>query len=240
MIGNKRIVTVLPAYNAALTLKKTIEEIPPGIVDEFILVDDFSQDATSEIASQMGITVLRHDHNRGYGGNQKTCYTEALARGADIIVMLHPDYQYSPKLLPAMAMLIASGEFDIALGSRVLGSRHPMSGGMPLWKYLSNRFLTLAENIILRSKLSEFHTGYRAFSRETLEQIPWEGNSDDFVFDNQILAQALSLGLRIGELSCPAKYFPEASSINFLRSIKYGLGCLGVAWKYRKWFPRRR
>jgi glycosyltransferase involved in cell wall biosynthesis len=239
MIGNKRIVTVLPAYNAALTLKRTIDDIPPGIVDEFILVDDFSQDATSEVAAQMGLTVVRHDNNRGYGGNQKTCYTEALARGADIVVMLHPDYQYSPKLLPALAMLVASGEFDIALGSRVLGSRHPMHGGMPFWKYVANRFLTLAENILLRSKLSEFHTGYRAFSRESLERIPWRENSDDFVFDNQILAQALSLGLRIGELSCPAKYFPEASSINFRRSLTYGLGCLLVAWDYRKWFRKR-
>lgn len=236
MLLNKRIIAVLPAYNAALTLKQTVDDIPPGVVDEILVVDDFSRDATSEVAAAMGLTVIRHDRNRGYGGNQKTCYAAALERGADIVVMLHPDYQYSPKLLPAMAMLVASGEFDISLGSRILGSQHPTQGGMPIWKYIANRFLTLTENILLGSKLSEFHTGYRAFSRDSLIKIPWQENSDDFVFDNQMLAQALSLGLRIGELSCPAKYFEEASSINFQRSVTYGLGCLGVAWKYRRWF----
>lgn len=236
MLLNKRIVAVLPAYNAALTLKQTVDSIPHGVVDDILVVDDFSRDATAEVASAMGLTVIRHDRNRGYGGNQKTCYAEALARGADIVVMLHPDYQYSPKLLPALAWLVASGEFDIALGSRILGSQHPIQGGMPVWKYVANRVLTLTENALLRSKLSEFHTGYRAFSRASLETIAWQQNSDDFVFDNQILAQALSLNLRIGELSCPAKYFEEASTINFRRSLTYGLGCLGVAWKYRRWF----
>lgn len=238
MLLNNRVIAVLPAYNAALTLKQTVEEIPPGIVDEILVVDDFSRDATSDVAKSLGLHVIRHDKNRGYGANQKTCYKAALERGADIVVMLHPDYQYSPKLLPAMAMLIASGEFDISLGSRILGSQHPMKGGMPIWKYISNRVLTLLENILLRSKLSEFHTGYRAYSRASLEKIPWQDNSDDFVFDNQILAQAISLDLRIGELSCPAKYFEEASSINFSRSVTYGLGCLKVAWQFRRLFKK--
>jgi glycosyltransferase involved in cell wall biosynthesis len=234
MLLDRRIVAVLPAYNAALTIQRTVEAIPPGIVDEIILVDDFSKDDTIAVAQALGLTVVAHDRNLGYGGNQKTCYTEALKRGADIVVMLHPDYQYNPKLLPALAMLVASGEFDIALGSRIIGSRRPMEGGMPLWKYIANRFLTAVENLLLGTKLSEYHTGYRAFSRACLEQLPWQENSNDFVFDNQMLAQAIRKGFRIGEISCPASYFKEASSINFVRSVQYGIGCLKTAWQYRK------
>jgi glycosyltransferase involved in cell wall biosynthesis len=233
MLLNHRIVVVLPAYNAALTIRKTVEAIPAGVVDEIILVDDCSKDETVSVAKELGLTIIQHELNRGYGGNQKTCYSEALKRNADIIVMLHPDYQYSPKLLPALAMLVVSGEFDIALGSRIIGSRRPTEGGMPLWKYFANRFLTAIENLLLGTKLSEYHTGYRAFSRKCLESIPWQKNSDDFVFDNQILAQAIRMGFTVGELSCPAYYFKEASSINFMRSLKYGFGCLYTAWEYR-------
>lgn len=240
MINNKRIVVVLPAYNAAKTLEKTLAEVPPGVVDEFLLVDDASRDDTATEAARLGIPYLVHPKNRGYGGNQKTCYNEALRRGADIVVMLHPDYQYTPKLVGAMAWLVASGEFDIALGSRILG-RGALAGGMPLYKYVFNRLLTAVENVLLGIKLSEYHTGYRAFSRHVLETLPLEENSDDFVFDNQMLAQAVAFGFRIGEVSCPTRYFPEASSINFRRSVVYGLGVLGTALAFRlhRWGIKR-
>ena len=240
MINNKRIVVVLPAYNAAKTLEKTLAEVPPGVVDEFLLVDDASRDDTATEAARLGIPYLVHPKNRGYGGNQKTCYNEALRRGADIVVMLHPDYQYTPKLVGAMAWLVASGEFDIALGSRILG-RGALAGGMPLYKYVFNRLLTAIENVLLGIKLSEYHTGYRAFSRHVLETLPLEENSDDFVFDNQMLAQAVAFGFRIGEVSCPTRYFPEASSINFRRSVVYGLGVLGTALAFRlhRWGIKR-
>ena len=240
MINNKRIVVVLPAYNAAKTLEKTLAEVPPGVVDEFLLVDDASRDDTAAEAARLGIPYLVHAKNRGYGGNQKTCYNEALRRGADIVVMLHPDYQYTPKLVGAMAWLVASGEFDVALGSRILG-RGALAGGMPLYKYVFNRLLTAAENVLLGIKLSEYHTGYRAFSRQVLETLPLEEISDDFVFDNQILAQAAAFGFRIGEVSCPTRYFPEASSINFRRSVVYGLGVLGTALAFRlhRWGIKR-
>jgi glycosyltransferase involved in cell wall biosynthesis len=231
---------VLPAYNAAATLERTIAEIPGEIVDDLLLVDDASKDATVEVATRLGLPHVVHPRNRGYGGNQKTCYTEALRRGADIVIMLHPDYQYTPKLIGAMAWLVASDEFDVVLGSRILGTG-ALAGGMPLYKYIANRFLTAAENVLLGAKLSEYHTGYRAFSRGVLETLPLEENSDDFVFDNQMLAQALSFGFRIGEISCPTKYFPEASSINFRRSVIYGLGVLatGVSYRLHKWGLRR-
>jgi glycosyltransferase involved in cell wall biosynthesis len=237
MINNKRVVVVLPAYNAARTLEKTITDVPPGIVDEFVLVDDRSKDETVEVAKRLGIPYIVHPKNRGYGGNQKTCYTEALRRGADIVVMLHPDYQYSPKLIGAMSWLIASGEFDAVLGSRILGTTGALQGGMPYYKYVANRFLTAAENVLLGIKLSEYHTGYRAFSRKLLETLPLEENSDDFVFDNQMLAQAAYFGFQIGEVSCPTRYFAEASSINFRRSVVYGLGVLATAVDFRlhKW-----
>ncbi|MBC7808366.1 MAG: glycosyltransferase family 2 protein [Akkermansiaceae bacterium] len=237
MINNKRVVVVLPAYNAAMTLEKTISEVSPGVVDEFVLVDDRSKDETVEVARRLNIPYIVHPKNRGYGGNQKTCYKEALRRGADIIVMLHPDYQYSPKLIGAMSWLVASDEFDAVLGSRILGTTGALQGGMPYYKYVANRFLTAVENVLLGIKLSEYHTGYRAFSRKLLESLPLEENSDDFVFDNQMLAQATYFGFRIGEISCPTKYFPEASSINFRRSVIYGLGVLATAWEFRihKW-----
>jgi glycosyltransferase involved in cell wall biosynthesis len=232
MLNGKKIVVVLPAYNAAKTLETTYLEIPLDIVDEVVLVDDASRDDTLEVALKLGITTIVHERNLGYGGNQKTCYKAALDLGADIVVMLHPDYQYTPLLLPAMAAMIAYGEFDAVLASRILGTG-ALKGGMPFYKYISNRFLTLAENILLGQKLSEYHTGYRAFSRTVLETLPLERNSDDFVFDNQMLAQITWCGFRIGELSCPTKYFPEASSINFQRSVTYGLGVLGTALSYR-------
>jgi glycosyltransferase involved in cell wall biosynthesis len=232
MLANQKITVVLPAYNAAQTLQQTFDEIPNDIVDDLILVDDASQDATVALARKLGIPTIRHDRNRGYGGNQKTCYTAALARDADIVVMLHPDYQYSPRLVTAMASMIASGEFDVVLGSRVLG-RGALIGGMPLYKYLSNRFLTLVENIMVGQNLSEYHTGFRAWSRTVLEKLPLLNNSDDFVFDNQMLAQAIYFGFRIGEVSCPTKYFPEASSINFKRSVVYGLGVLKTSVQFR-------
>ena len=227
MINGQRVIVVLPAYNAARTLEKTIAEIPPGIVDEMLLVDDASRDGTVDVARGLGISHVVHPQNRGYGGNQKTCYTEALRRGADIVVMLHPDYQYSPKLIGAMAWLAASGEFDVILGSRILG-RGALSGGMPFYKYVSNRVLTAVENLFLGIKLSEYHTGYRAFTRKVLETLPLNEGSDDFVFDNHMLAQAVAFGFRIGEISVPARYFEEASSINFLRSVRYGLGVVGT------------
>ena len=232
MIGGKRICVVMPAYNAGKTLRRTVEEIDRSIADDIILVDDASRDDTVQVARELRLHFLVHPRNRGYGGNQKTCYTEALARGADIVVMLHPDYQYSPRLLPAMAGMVASGHFDAVLGSRILGVG-ALKGGMPLWKYVANRLLTFTENLLLGYKLAEYHTGYRAFSRRLLETLPLEENSDDFVFDNQMLAQAIWFGFQVGEISCPARYFEEASSINFRRSVKYGLGVVGTAVEFR-------
>lgn len=232
MIKGQKVMVVMPAYNAAKTLEQTISEIPGDVVDEILLVDDCSKDETVEVAKRLGIPYVVHSKNRGYGGNQKTCYTEALKRGADIVVMLHPDYQYTPKLIGAMAWLVGSGEFDAVLGSRILGSS-ALKGGMPYWKYVANRWLTAIENMLLGMKLSEYHTGYRAFSRKVLETLPLEENSDDFVFDNQMLAQTVRFGFQIGEISCPTKYFPEASSINFKRSVIYGFGVLGTAVSYR-------
>jgi glycosyltransferase involved in cell wall biosynthesis len=232
MLNNKKIVVILPAYNAERTLEVTYAEIPFGIVDEVLLVDDASQDSTVTVARRLGINTILHERNLGYGRNQKTCYRAALDLGADIVVMLHPDYQYTPHLIPAMAAMIAYGEFDAVLGSRILGTG-ALKGGMPLYKFVFNRLLTFVENILLGQKMSEYHTGYRAFSRQVLETLPLEANSDDFVFDNQMLAQIVWCGYRIGEISCPTKYFPEASSINFMRSMVYGLGVLRTALTYR-------
>jgi glycosyltransferase involved in cell wall biosynthesis len=222
MINQKRIVAVLPAYNAAKTLKATVREIP-DIVDEIILVDDGSSDETVAVAKNLGLTVVVHERNCGYGGNQKTCYITALDRGADVVVMVHPDYQYSPLLIAAMASMIAYGSYDLALGSRILGGK-ALRGGMPVYKYISNRLLTIFQNFCLGAHLSEYHTGFRAYSRQLLLSLPFRRNSDDFVFDNQVLAQCIMLDARIGEISCPTRYFPEASSINFRKSMKYGLG----------------
>jgi glycosyltransferase involved in cell wall biosynthesis len=224
MINNKKVVAVLPAYNAEKTLRQTVQEIP-ATVDNCILVDDHSTDATAELARQLGLQVHVHERNRGYGGNQKTCYAAALKAGADIVVMLHPDYQYSPRLVEPMASMIAFGIYDMVLGSRILGGG-ALRGGMPRHKYVANRVLTLIQNLALGAKLSEYHTGFRAYSREMLLSLPLQANSDDFVFDNQLLAQCIYLGARIGELSCPTRYFPEASSINFRRSTIYGFGVL--------------
>ena len=221
----------MPAYNAARTIERTYAEIPLDLVDEVVLTDDASRDATVEIARRLGLRTLVHERNRGYGGNQKTCYAEALRLGADVVVMLHPDYQYPPKLIAAMVGLITDGPFDAVLGSRVLGGRARL-GGMPLYKYVSNRALTAAQNLLCSAKLSEYHTGYRAFSRQVLESLPLLENSEDFVFDNQMLAQILYANFEIGEISCPAAYFDEASSINFRRSVTYGLGVLGVSMQY--------
>jgi glycosyltransferase involved in cell wall biosynthesis len=232
LVNGKKVLVVLPAYNAEKTLERTIAEVPPGVVDEFLLVDDASADGTTVRAASLGIPYLVHPRNRGYGGNQKTCYTEALRRGADIVIMLHPDYQYTPRLIGAMAWLVACGEFDVVLGSRILGSG-AIRGGMPRYKYIANRFLTAVENVLLGTKLSEFHTGYRAFSRKVLETLPLEENSDDFVFDNQMLAQAVYFEFKIGEISCPTRYFAEGSSINLRRSITYGLGVLRTAVQFR-------
>jgi glycosyltransferase involved in cell wall biosynthesis len=232
MLDGKRITVVLPAYNAAKTLRRTVEQISREIVDDIILTDDASQDNTFELARELGLHVIRHDRNRGYGGNQKTCYTAALARDADIVVMLHPDYQYSPRLLTAMASMIASDEYDVVLGSRILGNG-ALSGGMPLYKYISNRGLTLVQNILVGQKLSEYHTGYRAWNRAVLERLPLLLGSDDFVFDNEMLVQAIHFGFRIGEISCPTRYFDEASSINFRRSVTYGLGVLSTSLRFR-------
>ena len=232
MINGKKIIVVLPAYNAAKTLEMTYHEIPFEFVDGVILVDDASRDDTAQVAARLGITTIIHEKNLGYGGNQKTCYQAALEMGADIVVMLHPDYQYTPKLIPAMASMIAFDEFDAVLASRILGTG-ALKGGMPLYKYVANRFLTLAENLLLGQKLSEYHTGYRAFSRAVLQSLPLEENSNDFVFDNQMLAQITWFGYRIGELSCPTKYFADASSINFRRSMIYGLGVLKTALFFR-------
>jgi glycosyltransferase involved in cell wall biosynthesis len=232
MVRGKKIIVVLPAYNAESTLRDTYREIPHDIVDEVILVDDASTDHTVAVARELDITTIVHVKNTGYGGNQKTCYTSALERGADFVIMLHPDYQYTPKLISSMVFLLESGVFDVVLGSRILGGK-AMQGGMPFYKYVSNRILTLVQNLIMSSKLSEFHTGYRAFSRKVLQSISFETNSDDFVFDNQMLAQILYRGFSIGEISCPAKYFKEASSINFRRSVTYGIGCLLTAVQFR-------
>ncbi|MFH0824937.1 MAG: glycosyltransferase family 2 protein [Pseudomonadota bacterium] len=232
MLNDKRIIVVLPAYNAAKTLMKTISELDRHVVDDILLVDDFSSDDTVRLARDLGIRSFVHNKNYGYGRNQKTCYAEALKAGADVIVMLHPDYQYSPKLVPAMAAMIVSGEYDVVLGSRILGGKAHKSG-MPFYKYVSNRGLTLVENLFLDSKLSEFHTGFRAFSRDVLERLPLHHNSDDFVFDNEMLAQSIFFDFRVGEVSCPTRYFPEASSINFRRSVIYGFGVLWTSLRFR-------
>jgi glycosyltransferase involved in cell wall biosynthesis len=226
MINGKKIAVVMPAYNAEKTLEKTVQELS-DVVDIKILVDDSSKDRTAEISRHLGVRTFIHDANYGYGRNQQTCYREALASGADIVVMVHPDYQYTPSLVPAMAGMIASGVYDMVLGSRILGAG-ALKGGMPLYKYVFNRLLTAFQNLFLGVKLSEYHTGFRGFSRQLLETLPLLENSDDFVFDNQMIAQAVMFGFRIGEISCPTKYFPEASSINFRRSVKYGLGVLAT------------
>jgi glycosyltransferase involved in cell wall biosynthesis len=229
MIKNKKIVVVLPAYNAASTLEQTYNEIPFDIVDEVVLVDDHSKDDTYHIAAKLGIKhIIRHEMNKGYGGNQKTCYNKALEIGADIVIMLHPDYQYTPQLIHSISYLIANGVYPVVLGSRILG-KGALKGGMPKYKYFSNRFLTLFQNLLINQKLSEYHTGYRAFSSEVLKNIKYQLNSDDFVFDNQMLSQIFYAGYEIAEITCPTKYFPEASSINFRRSMKYGLGVLKVS-----------
>ena len=221
----------MPAYNAEKTLQKTYDEIPKDIVDEIILIDDASKDKTVDVAKKLGINTFIHNKNKGYGGNQKTCYQEALKLNADIIVMLHPDYQYTPKLITPMSSMIAEGVFDAVIGSRILGNKAIM-GGMPIYKYISNRFLTMTENVIINQKLSEYHTGFRAFSRKILETIPLMENSDDFIFDNQMLCQTLYFGFSVGEISCPALYFADASSINFSRSVTYGIGVINTALNY--------
>ncbi len=229
MINGKKLVVVLPAYNAARTIGRTLEEIPSDIVDDIILVDDASMDDTVAVAESLGIRhVVRHESNRGYGANQKTCYRKALGLGADIVVMLHPDYQYTPRLLPAMASLVASDLFPVVLGSRILGGG-AIRGGMPVYKYVANRMLTLFQNLCTGAKLSEYHSGYRAFSADVLRSIDLEGNSDDFIFDNQVLAQVIRKGYQVGEVTCPTLYFEEASSINLRRSIVYGMGVIGVS-----------
>ena len=230
MINGKRVAVVMPAYNAESTLEATVREIPE-LVDIRILVDDYSKDKTAALARKLGLTVFEHDRNLGYGGNQQTCYREALAAGADVVVMVHPDYQYTPLLITALASMVAYDVYDVVLGSRIIGGQ-ALHGGMPLYKYISNRFLTAFENLFLRVKLSEYHTGYRAFSRKVLTELPLLENSPDFVFDNQMLAQCVHFGFRIGEVSCPTKYFEEASSINFRRSVTYGLGVMGTTLQF--------
>ncbi len=232
MLNGKKIIVVLPAYNAEKTLERTVSELDRHVVDEILLVDDSSRDRTVNLATSMGIRSFLHDRNYGYGRNQKTCYSEALKLDADVIVMLHPDYQYSPRLVPAMAAMIVSEEYDVVLGSRILGGKARKSG-MPLYKYISNRALTLVENLLLGSKLSEFHTGYRAFSKRVLESLPIHENSDDFMFDNEMLAQTIYFDFNVGEISCPTRYFEEASSINFKRSIVYGFGVLWTAVRFK-------
>jgi glycosyltransferase involved in cell wall biosynthesis len=232
VLNGKRIFVVMPAYNAARTMRQTCAELPRDIIDQVLVVDDASSDGTVQLARELGLTTFLHHQNLGYGRNQKTCYREALRRGADIVVMLHPDYQYSPRLVTAMASLIAYGEYDVVLGSRILG-QGALAGGMPLYKYVANRLLTFFQNLLLGYKLSEYHTGYRAFSREVLQALPLEEDSDDFVFDNEMLTQAIYFRYRVGEVSCPAKYFPEASSINFTRSARYGLGVVATSLKFR-------
>ncbi len=233
MYKGKKVIVVLPAYNAALTLEKTYQEIPMNLVDEVILCDDASRDNTVELAHRIGIRhVLLHESNKGYGGNQKTLYNKALALGGDIIIMLHPDYQYTPKLIPTMVNIIGEELYPVVLGSRILG-KGALEGGMPVYKYIANRFLTFSQNLLVSYKLSEYHTGYRAFSREVLETINFNANSDDFVFDNEMLSQIIYAGFHIAEVTCPTKYFEEASSINFRRSIKYGMGVLRVSLNHR-------
>lgn len=232
MIEKQKICVVLPAFNAGRTLEATFNDIPREVVDDIILVDDASTDDTLAVAQRLGIFAVAHDRNKGYGGNQKTCYRHALERGADVVIMLHPDYQYSPKLLLPMASMLCSGFFDVVLGSRILGVG-ALAGGMPLYKYVANRVLTLVQNLLLGHKLSEYHTGYRGFTRTVIESLPLARNSDDFIFDNQMLAQVIYKGFRVGEISCPTKYFPEASSINFRRSVVYGLGVLRTSISFR-------
>jgi glycosyltransferase involved in cell wall biosynthesis len=236
MLNNRKIAVVLPAYNAAKTVQRTVDEIPLDIVDDIILTDDASADNTAALAQKLGLHVIRHDKNRGYGANQKTCYEAALQRGADIVVMLHPDYQYTPLLVTAMASMIAYDQYDCVLASRILGNG-ALRGGMPLYKYISNRILTLIQNLLIGQKLSEYHTGYRAWSRAVIERLPLLCCSDDFVFDNQIIVQAVYFGFRIGEISCPTKYFEDASSINFKRSVVYGVGVLktGLQFLFKRW-----
>ena len=232
MLNGKKILVVLPAYNAERTLEITFREIPIDVVDDVLLVDDNSSDRTVMLSKELKIQTFLHDYNYGYGRNQKTCYSEALKRGADIIVMVHPDYQYTPRLITAMSSMIAYDVYDVVLGSRIVGGGS-LRGGMPLYKYVANRFLTAIQNLLLGSKLSEFHTGYRAFSKRVLENLPIHKNSDDFVFDNEMLAQCIFSGYRIGEISCPTKYFKEASSINLKDSLRYGIGVLATSFKYR-------
>ncbi len=234
MLHQKKIVVVMPAYRAERTLEACYRAIPHDVVDIVLLVDDASDDATLAVAQRLGIRAHRHPQNRGYGGNQKTCYTLALEAGADIVVMLHPDYQYEPRLITAMAAMIASDVYDVVLGSRILG-KTAIAGGMPRYKYVANRLLTFAQNVLVGAKLSEYHTGYRAFSRRVLETLPLAANSDDFVFDNQMLVQTIAFGMRVGEISCPTKYFPEASEISFRRSLRYGFGVLATSVVYRLW-----
>lgn len=231
MINNKKIIVIMPAYNAEKTLKQTYEEIYRDFVDEIILVDDHSNDKTLDVARDLGIKTIQHDKNMGYGANQKSCYKSALENGADIVIMLHPDYQYTPKLIPAIASMLAFEEYDAVIGSRMLGNS-ALKGGMPLYKFLANKFLTGFENLCTGEKLSEYHTGFRGFTRKSLENIPYENLSNDFLFDNEILALLMYKGFNIGEISCPTKYFKEASSINFVRSCKYGLGVLKVSLEY--------
>lgn len=231
MINNKKIVVIMPAYNAEKTLKQTYDAIYKDIIDEIILVDDASADNTKDLAKELNIKTIVHKENRGYGGNQKTCYTAALKEGADIIIMLHPDYQYTPNLLPSIAYMIALEEYDCVLASRIIGGG-ALKGGMPLYKYIANRFLTFTQNLLMGQKISEYHTGYRAFSKEVLESLALNECDDDFIFDNEMLAQLCFNGFKIGEVSCPTKYFKEASSINFIRSCKYGLGVLAVSFLY--------
>jgi glycosyltransferase involved in cell wall biosynthesis len=231
MLNEKKVVVVLPAYNAEETLEKTYRDLPFDIVDQVLMVDDRSSDNTVAVAQKLGIETFSHERNFGYGRNQKTCYLKALSYSADIVIMVHPDYQYTPKLVTAMASMIAYDVYDVVLGSRIIGGS-AISGGMPLYKYVSNRFLTAFENFLLGSKLSEFHSGYRAFSRKVLESLPLNENSDDFVFDNEMLAQIIYFGFRIGEISCPTRYFAEASSISFKRSVTYGIGVVKTSFKY--------
>lgn len=237
MILNKKVVVVMPAYNAALTLEKTIAEVPMDIVDEIILVDDYSTDNTVEVAKKLGINhIIKHDRNKGYGANQKSCYNKALELQADIVIMLHPDYQYTPLLIPSIAYIIAKDLYPVVMASRILG-KGALKGGMPLYKYIANRALTFTQNVLINQKLSEYHSGYRAFSAEVLKNIKFNDNDDDFIFDNEMLSQIFMAGYEIGEITCPTKYFEEASSINFRRSVKYGLGVLRVSLVHRlhKW-----
>ncbi len=232
MVQDKKVVVIMPAYNAGQTLRQTYAEIPFDLVDEVILTDDRSTDDTVKVARELGIHhIIEHDHNKGYGGNQKSCYNKALEVGADIIIMLHPDYQYTPKLIPSMVYLLANEVYPVVIGSRILG-KGALKGGMPMYKYIANRFLTFTQNLLMNQKLSEYHTGYRAYTRQVLEAIDFNRYSDDFIFDNQFLAEILYRGFEVAEITCPTKYFEEASSINFVRSSKYGLGVLAISFKY--------